>query len=256
MTEPSIVPGEALARLSHLEPLLAGRRVLVLGSPDDTGTSAAFLSRRGVDATIAAAGDEGIPPGFDRILVHPEAGRPLSAGRIGDLRALLRPDGLLAVAVPGGEEGALPLLREAFPVVEEVLFVAVSGWAVVPAGAGSGEVTWDGTGLGSPRPSSRLLLCGARASGLRGATVLALPPGAAVDPGVPVGPDLAAVVEAERAGAREAELEAQVVALSWRRDALEEELAAVAAERDALRSRPSPAPGDAPSPGLPDLLSP
>lgn len=255
MTEPSIVPGEVLARLSHLEPLLAGRRVLVAGSPADAGASVAFLAGRGVDATAAPSGEDGLAPPFDRILVHPEADRPLSAGRIGALRALLAPDGLLAVAVPAADEGAAPLLREAFPVVEEVLLVAVSGWAAVPAGAGPGELTWDGTGLGSPRPSSLLFLCGARPSGLRGATVLALPP-LAPPPSVAAGPDLAAAAEAERAGAREAELEAQVVALTFRRDVLEEELAAVAAERDALRSRRTPAPGDAPAPDLPDLLSP
>ncbi len=254
MTEPSILPGEVLARLSHLEPLLAGRRVLVVGSPDDAGASAALLSDRGAVATAAPPGDGGLAPPFDRILVHPETDRPLTAERIGALRALLAPDGLLAVAVPAGGEDAVALLRDAFPVVEEVVLVAVSGWAAVPAGAGSGEVTWDGTGLGSLRPSSLLLVCGARPSGLRGATVLALPPLAAV--ALAAGPDLAAVAEAERAGAREAELEAQVVALTWRRDALEEELAAVTADRDALRSRRTPAPGDAPSPDLPDLLSP
>lgn len=257
MTEPSIVPGEVLARLSHLEPLLAGRRVLVVGSPDDAAASAAFLSGRGVVATVSPSGEDGLAPDFDRILVHPEAARPLSEDRVGALRALLAPDGLLAVAVPAGDEGVVPLLREAFPVVEEILLVAVSGWAAVPAGAGPGEFTWDGTGLGSPRPSSHLFLCGARPSGLRGATVLALPPVLAAGPGLAAaGPDLAAAVEAERAGARAAELEARLLALSWRRDALEEELAAAVAERDALRSRRTPAPGDAPSPDLPDLLSP
>jgi hypothetical protein len=250
MSEPSIVRGEVLARLSHLEPLLAGRRVLVVGTPGDAGASAAFLSGRGVDATIAPSGEDGLAPSFDRILVHPEADRPLSAERIGRLGALLAPGGLLAVGVPGAEEGAGTLLREAFPVVEVVLLVAVSAWAAVPADAGPDGLTWDGTGLGSTRPTSLLFLCGERSSGSRGATVLALPPVAAT------GPDLVAVAEAERAGAREAELSAQVVALSWRRDALEEELAAVAAERDALRSLRTPVPGDAPSSDLPDLLSP
>lgn len=255
MTEPSNVPGEVLARLSHLEPLLAGRRVLVLGSPEDAGASAAFLAGRGIEATVASSGEGGLAPSFDRIVAHPEADRPMSAGRVQVLRALLAPDGLLAVAVPDGDGGSASLLREAFPVVDEFLVLPLSGWAAVPAGAGPRELTWDGTEVGSPRPASRLLLCGARASGLRGATVLALP---ALAPPAPAaaGPDLAAIVLAERAGAREAELAAQVAALSFRRDALEDELAAVTAERDALRSRRTPAPGDAPSPDLPDLLSP
>lgn len=266
MTEPSIVPGEVLARLSHLEPLLAGRRVLVVGPPDAAAASAAHLSGRGGDAPVVASSEAGLAPPFDRIVVHPEVDRPLTVERIGALRALLAPGGVLAVAVPAADAGAGSLLREAFPVVEEFLLVAVSAWAAVPADAGAGEITWDGTGLGSPRPTSLLLVCGERSSGLRGATVRAMPPGPAVGAaggpaadaaaGPSVLPDLAAVAEAERAGAREAELAAQVMALSFRRDVLEAELAAVAAERDALRSRRTPAPGDAPSPDLPDLLSP
>ena len=187
-------------------------------------------------------------------MVHPQEDRPLSPERVRALRDLLAPGGWLAVAVPAGEETVEPLLREAFPVVEVAEVLPLSAWAVVPAGAGPGEVTWDGTRLGSPRPGSRLLLCGERLSAPRSATVMALP--VAPSGGAAAGPDLAAAAAVERAEARAAEAAAEVLALSWRRDELLAELAATAAERDLLRARREAAPGEAPSSDLPDLLSP
>lgn len=102
MSETSTVAGEVRALLGHLEPLLAGRRVLVSGSPGATD----------------------LAPPFDRIVIGP------------------------------------------------------------------GDLTWDGRWLGAGPPAARLLLCGDRPSGLRGATVVALPPG---DPGE-AGLDQAAAV--------------------------------------------------------------
>jgi len=246
--------GEVLARLSHLEPLLVGRHVLVLGSPEDAGASAVFLSDRGVALPVAAPDEAGLAPPFDRIVVHPQADRPLSPERVRALRDLLAPGGWLAVAVPADEESVEPLLRAAFPVVEVADVLPLSAWAVVPAGAGPGEITWDGTRLGSPRPASRLLLCGESRSAPGAATVVALP----ADPsaGAAAGPDLAAAAAVERAEARAAEAAAEVLALSWKRDELVEELAATAAERDRLRARREAAPDAAPSSELPDLLSP
>ena len=246
--------GEVLARLSHLEPLLVGRHVLVLGSPEDAGASAVFLSDRGVALPVAAPDEAGLAPPFDRIVVHPQADRPLSPERVRALRDLLAPGGWLAVAVPADEESVEPLLRAAFPVVEVADVLPLSAWAVVPVGAGPGEITWDGTRLGSPRPASRLLLCGESRSAPGAATVVALP----ADPsaGAAAGPDLAAAAAVERAEARAAEAAAEVLALSWKRDELVGELAATAAERDRLRARREAAPDAAPSSELPDLLSP
>ena len=263
MPEPSTARGEVLARLSHLEPLLAGRRVLVLGAPEDARASAEFLAARGVESPVAATDEAGLEPSFDRIVLHPRDGQRLSPERIGALRALLAPGGLLAVAVPADDDATEPLLRAAFPVVEPAALLPVAAWAVAAAGAGSAGVTWDGAGLGATRPSSLLFLCGDQPSGLRGATVMALPAAepaapAAVVPAVVV-PDLADVAAAERADAREAELEAEVLALSWSRDDLARALAAAVAERDALQARvaaASAAPA-APRPDdLDDLLPP
>lgn len=257
MHEPSTAGGEVLARLSHLEPLLAGRRVLLLGSPEDAGASAVFLSDRGVVLPVAAPDEVGLAAPFDRIVVHPRRDLPMSTERVRALRDLLAPGGLLAVAVPVDDEATEPLLREAFPTVEAAAVLPLAAWAVVPEGAATGQVTWDGTRLASARPTSRLLLCGERRSGPGGATVLALPPlGAAAAPVADEGPGLAAAVAAERAEARAAAAAAEVLALSWRRDELEAELSAAVAERDALRARRETAPGAAASPDLPDLLSP
>ena len=253
MHESPTAGGEILARLSHLEPLLAGRRVLVLGSPEDAGASAVFLSDRGVALPVAAPDETGLAPSFDRIVVHHQEDRPLSPERVRALRDLLAPGGLLAVAVPAGEAGAEGFLRDAFPVVEAADLLPISAWVVVPEGAVAGELTWDGSRLGSPRPTTRLLVCGEHPSGPVGSTVMALP-GAAAGPAA--GPDLVAAAAAERAEALAAEATAEVLALSWRRDELAQELAAAVAERDALRARREAAPGAATSPDLPDLLSP
>ncbi len=209
MSEPSIAAGEVQAVLGHLDPLLAGRHVLVVG-PDDE--------------------------------------RPLTEERILALRAQLAPGGLLAVALRPGEAAAVPILRALFPVVESAGVLPLRAWAVVPEGAPPGDVTWDGRGLGAALPAVRLLLCGERPSGLRGATVVALP----ADPGAGSGLEGAAAIE--RAEAREAELAAEVLALSWRTGELTRELAAAVAERDTLRAARDRAP--APIPDLPDLLSP
>ncbi len=254
MPEPFTAGGEVLARLSHLEPLLAGRRVLVLGSPEDAGASAVFLSDRGVALPVAAPDEVGLAPPFDRIVIHPQQDRPLTAERIRALRDLLAPGGLLAVAVPPGEELLEPVLRDAFPIVQAADVLPLLAWAVVPVGSRPGEVTWDGTRISSPRPTSRLLLCGERPSAPRGATVLVLPVEPA--PGAAAGPDLAAAAAVERAEALAAEAAAEVLALSWKRDELVGELAAAVAERDHLRARRESAPGATPSPDLPDLLSP
>jgi hypothetical protein len=256
MHETSSAGGEVLARLSHLEPLLAGRRVLVLGSPEDAGASAVILSDRGVVLPVAAPDEAGLAPPFDRIVVHPGQDRPLSAERVRALRDLLAPGGLLAVAVPVDDGTTEPLLREAFPAVEAAAVLPLSAWAVVPEGAAPGEVTWDGTRLASQRPTSRLLLCGDRPAAPRGATVLALPHELGPPPVAGEGPDLAAAAAAERAEARAAVAAAEVLALTWRRDELEAELSAAVAERDALRSRREATPGTAATPDLPDLLSP
>lgn len=229
--------GEVLARLSHLEPLLDGRRVLVLGSPEDAGASAVFLSDRGAAVPVVAPDEVGLAPPFDRIVIHPRPDRPLSAGRVRALRDLLAPGGLLAVALPVDDQATESLLREAFPSVEAAAVLPLSAWAVVPEGAAPREVTWDGTFLASPRPASRLLLCGERPTWPRAATVLAMPPAVGAPPVADEGPDLAAAAAAERAEARAAEAAAEVIALSWRRDELEAELSAAVAERDALRAR-------------------
>jgi hypothetical protein len=245
MWEPSIAEGEVLARLAHLEPLLAGTRVLVVGSPEDARPTGAFLEDRGaarvrcVEDEAAAAAGAGT---FDRVVVHPVEGRAVSAERVAALRALLAPGGLLAVAVPGGEDGAGSLLREAFPVVEEAVLVRVSAWAVAPSAARPGDVTWDGSRLGAVRPSSRLFVCGDRPSGLEGVTVTALPAG---EPG----PDLDALALAEGAAAREEELRSGMVALAWQRDELARALELARATRE-------PAPPGPGTPGGDDLLSP
>ncbi|MGA8891238.1 MAG: hypothetical protein WB493_06700, partial [Anaeromyxobacteraceae bacterium] len=75
MTGLPTVDGELLARLSHLEPLLQGRRVLVIGDAAAAGASAAFLSGRGPSAIRTARSAEGEPAGaFDCVIVHPEPG--------------------------------------------------------------------------------------------------------------------------------------------------------------------------------------
>lgn len=244
--------GEVLARLSHLEPVLGGRRVLVLGGPAAAGASAAFLSGRGPAAIRTAGAEEGEPAGaFDCVIVHPEGGSPLTSARVAALRALLAEGGLLAVAVLPDEAGAAALLRAAFPAVEAVALFPIAAWAAAPARALPGEVTWDGSRLASARPASLLFLCGERLPALRGTTVLALPAG---EMGAPAGQDLALEAASERAAAREAELAAEVLGLSWERDRLEGELAAARAAAEALRSGPPRGDPDAPDPGLLDLL--
>ncbi len=240
MSETSIARGEVLARLAHLEPVLSGRRVLVLGSPEDAGASAVFLSERGVALPVAAPDEAGLSPPFDRIVLHHQEDRPLSPERVRALRDLLAPGGLLAVAVPVEVEGVEPLLREAFPAVEVADLLPLSAWAVVPAGAAPGEVTWDGSRLGPARPTSRLLLCGGRPSGPGSATVVALP--AAPPAGAAAGADLAAAAVAERAEARAAEAAAEVLALSWARDEL-----AGGAGRGRRRARRAPGPAREPA---------
>jgi hypothetical protein len=246
------VDGEVLARLSHLEPVLAGRRVLVLGDAAAAGASAAFLSGRGPAAIRTGRSEEGEPAGaFDCVVVHPEAGSPLTAGRVDALRALLAGGGLLAVAVLPAEAAAASLLRAAFPAVEALAIFPVAAWAVAPSRTRPGEVTWDGSRLASARPASLLFLCGERIPAISGATVLALPAGEA---GAPPGHDLAAEAASERAAAREAGLAAEVLELSWERDRLAGELASARAAADALRTGQPPGDPEASDPGLQDLL--
>jgi len=246
------VDGEVLARLSHLEPILAGRRVLVLGDAAAAGASAAFLSGRGPAVIRTASAAEGEPAGaFDCVIVHPDAGNPLTAGRVAALRALLAGGGILAVAVLPAEAPAAALLRAAFPAVEAVALFPIAAWAAAPARARPGEVTWDGSRLASARPASLLFLCGDRRPALRGATVLALPVG---EVEASPGHDLALEAASERAAAREAELAAEVLGLSWERDRLAGELAAARAGADALRGGSRPGDPEAPDPGLLDLL--
>jgi hypothetical protein len=253
MDETTTGEGEALAWLCHLEPLLAGRRTLVVCAPGEVRSLQAWLAGRGLVRALAVADEAGIAPHFDRIVVHPRPGAPLDPGRIAGLGALLAPEGLLAVGVLPEDAGAEALLRQAFPVVEKAALLPFAGWAVVPAGAGAGEVTWDGTALPAQRPGSLLLLCGARPSGLAGATVVALPLPEPRAPDLP----LRALEEggaAQLSGAREAELSAEVLALSWRREELERDLALAVAERDALRARLEGGAAGAADPS--DLLSP
>jgi hypothetical protein len=246
------VNGEVLARLSHLEPILAGRRILVVGDAAAAGASATFLSGRGPVAIRTAASEEGEPAGaFDCVVVHPDAANPLTAARVAALRALLAGGGVLAVAVLPAEAAAAALLRAAFPAVEAVALLPISAWAAAPARARPGELTWDGSRLEAARPASILFLCGERLPALRGTTVLALPAGEAGDaPGLDLGSEAAS----ERAAAREAELAAEVLALSWERDRLAGELAGARAAAEALRGGPRPADPEAPDAGLQDLL--
>jgi hypothetical protein len=183
MAEPSPGAGEILARLSHLWPLLPGRRVLVLGSPEAGAASAAFLAERAVPVIRTAPDESGLEgASFDLAVLHDVPAPEMTPGRARALRALLPPGGLLAVAAaPGDREAVAAALGEAFPVVEVAALSRLSAWAVAPAAARPGEVTWDGSLLGGVRATSYLLLCGAARSGLRGATVLALP-GSAGDP--------------------------------------------------------------------------
>jgi hypothetical protein len=247
---PEIPPaeGESLARLSHLEPLLAGQRVLVLCAPGTVRACQAWLAERRLAGALATADDAGLAPHFDRIVVQPGEGRPLGAARLGRLRALLAPGGLLAVSAGPDEAGVETLLREAFPVVETASVVPLAGFAVVPPSGPAAGMTWDGSGLEAPRPSSRLFLCGVAPSGLAGATLVALPLAGAQAPGLADG------AAAQLAMAREEELSAEVLALSWRADALRRELAGAVAERDALRARVAREAGPADTAGLPDLL--
>jgi hypothetical protein len=247
-----IVDGEVLARLSHLEPILAGRRVLVVGDAAAAGASASFLSGRGPVAIRTASSEDGEPGGaFDCVIVHPDAGRPLTAGRVAALRALLAGGGILAVAVLPVEADAAVLLRAAFPAVDVVALFPIAAWAAAPARALPGEVTWDGSRLASARAASLLYLCGERLPALRGATVLAIPAG---EVEAAPGHDLALEAVSERAAAREAELAAEVLGLSWERDRLQGELAQARAAADALREGPRPGDPGAPDPGLLDLL--
>jgi hypothetical protein len=97
-----------------------------------------------------------------------------------------------------------------------------------------------------------------RPSGIAGPTVVALPaPEAApaAPPALPA-PGLEEAAAGQRAGAREAELSAEVLALSWSRDELARELSRVEAERDALRARLDRDPALPGGGDLPDLLSP
>ncbi len=250
MPEPTAAGGESLARLSHLEPLLAGRRVLVLCAPGTMRTCQAWLAGRRIAGALAVAAEAGLAPHFDRIVVQPLPGRPLGAERLERLRALLAPGGLLAVAAGPDDADVEPLLRGGFPVVEVASIVPLSGFAVVPPSGAAGGMTWDGSGLEAAPPSSRLFLCGAAPSGLLGATVVALPPPPAPEP------DLTDAAAAQRALAREEELNAEVLALAWKADALLRERDGAVAERDALRATREREPGPADLAGLPDLLSP
>lgn len=249
MPDATPAEGESLARLSHLEPLLAGRRTLVVCAPGEARASQAWLAARGHAGATAVADEAGAGGPFDRILVQSRDGSPPPAERLARLRSMLAPGGLLAVAVGPEASGVETTLREAFPVVEAATLLPVSGFAVVPAAA-AGEMTWDGSRLAGDRPSSLLFLCGEAPSGLAGPTIVAQDAPASPAPGI------AEAAEAQVAGARAEELAAEVLALTWAADDLRRALAAAVAERDALRARAGREPGPADVAGLPDLLDP
>jgi SAM-dependent methyltransferase len=120
--------GELLARVSFLEPLVAGRRVLEVGAVAATGGATAHaLAERGAAEVVALdpdaaaveragrerpharvafrAGDVGspgatAPASFDLVLVHDGAALAAAPDRVAALAALLAPGGRLAAALP------------------------------------------------------------------------------------------------------------------------------------------------------------
>ncbi|HTP50559.1 MAG TPA: hypothetical protein VMK42_07675, partial [Anaeromyxobacteraceae bacterium] len=116
--------GELLPRLSFLEPLLEGRRVLEIGTAGTTGgASAAFLAEHGAAAVLSLdgaeaveraaaavqhpfvqfrrAGVEDLPRGaFDLVVVHDGNELARDPGRIAELKALLSGQGVLVTAIP------------------------------------------------------------------------------------------------------------------------------------------------------------
>jgi len=116
--------GDALPRLSFLEPILGGRRVLEIGSAGPTGgASAAFLAERGAAAVLSldeagaveraaarvehpfvqfrTASPEELPRGaFDLVVVHDGAALSREPGRLAGLKPLLSSQGVLVTAIP------------------------------------------------------------------------------------------------------------------------------------------------------------
>jgi hypothetical protein len=240
-------PAELLARLSFLQPLLAGRRVLLVGAGAHVDAAAGFLAARGV-ASVSVA-DDAPDAGADHGVVVDAA--PLDPGdprRIAALRGLLAPGGVLAAAaLPDQRDAVVAALAASFPSVEVAAVLPVEAWAVAPAAARPGAVTWDGSMLRGAGPASYLLVCADAPTGLAVATVTALPSAAAVDPrearaSAEVRAILeradaslaAAQVELEQAVAREADLRAEVATLLWQKDEADEARARAVAERDRL----------------------
>src|SRR5512136_622469 len=116
-------PGDLLPRLSFLEPVLDGRRVLEIGAATATGgASAAFLAERGAAAVLSLdaaeavaraaaevqhpfvqfrrAAPEELPRGaFDLILVADGSPHGADAAAIAALKPLLSPRGILVTAI-------------------------------------------------------------------------------------------------------------------------------------------------------------
>jgi hypothetical protein len=305
MTEQAHVGGEVLARLAHLQPLLAGRRVLVLGDAADGAAAAAFLSERSVAVVRTAPDESGLGSAAHDLVVLAAPLDPAAPARVAALRALLSPGGVLAAAAtPGGRDAVAAELRAAFPSVEVAGIWPLAAWAVAPSGSRPGAVTWDGSMVAGAPASSYLFLCGGSPTGLATATVAALPVAPreagsreearasaevralldqadvalAVAYGELAGASARIAAEASRAGeaegrareveeaalrdradraaaaAREADLEAELVALLWRKDEAEEALARAVAERDRLAAATRDGPGASGEDDVPDLL--
>jgi colicin import membrane protein len=174
--------GELLARVSFLEPLLAGRRVLELGGAAATaGLSARALAHRGAARVVAADADEdglthaaasqphasiewrivaggALPEGpFDLVLVHD--GGPLAAdpARVAALAALLAPGGRLVAALPVARAPVLGALaglsppREA-PAYESFLGSLEAVFPVVEVATQAATVGWVIAAASDPDP--------------------------------------------------------------------------------------------------------
>ncbi len=247
MADATTGPGELLARLSFLQPLLAGRRVLLVGAGGHVDVAAGFLAARGA-ASVSVA-DDATDAGAEHAVVVVAAPRdPAAPGRVEALRGLLAPGGILAAAaLPGQRDAVAAILAAAFPSVEVAAVLPVEAWAVAPAAARPGAVTWDGSMLRGAGPASYLLLCADVPTGLAVATVTALPAAASADAReASASAEVRAIleradasladahVELERAVAREADLRAEVATLLWQKGEADEALARAVAERDRL----------------------
>lgn len=214
--------GEILPRISFLEPLLHGRRVLEIGGAGATeGASALLLAERGAASVLSLdeAGAAGraaravthpvvqfrsadpahLPAGaFDLVLVHDGLALVSDPAALAALRERLAPAGVLVTAIPApygptlaalagapaaaeigipSYEQVAAFLAASFPVVEAASQAASVGYAVASGSAGEElPVVVDGSLAPPGEPAFYLFLCARVPTGLRGISLVPLPP--------------------------------------------------------------------------------